>query len=116
MLGSRPVIGGASGRVTVTLSTSDVLSAVEPTPMPPIESMSLRWYSSLMPPPTMWRKSALIARLEQRRDLEALRDEQAAVADGDVLLETVVAAVGGGLVASAERGRTKDATRRGNYA
>jgi hypothetical protein len=29
-------------------------------PTPPIENMSVRWYSIFTPPPMMWRKSAFI--------------------------------------------------------
>src|SRR3954468_6403661 len=46
--------------VGTILSTSLVSSDVDATPITPTESMSLRWYSSLAPPPRTWRKSALI--------------------------------------------------------
>jgi hypothetical protein len=38
-----------------------VSNAAEPTPITPIENMSLRWYASLAPAPTICRKPALIA-------------------------------------------------------
>src|SRR4051812_16807299 len=51
------VPGSSVGRI---FFTRPVLIDVEPTPITPNDSMSDMWYSSFAPPPTMWRKSALI--------------------------------------------------------
>jgi hypothetical protein len=52
-LGSRVLGSAFISSVGRILSTSLVSSAVDATPITPIENMSPRWYSSLAPPPTM---------------------------------------------------------------